>query len=97
MDVRCLTLGEVSDRISCYTPVSGLAQHGEEGQHDGEGLEHAPGGVAEELDFIFVSLEWTLGTSLAAALGYWRACGCPLTNPSWLRCTGRGQEAAVLN
>lgn len=33
---------EVSDRISCYTAVSWLAHHGEEGQHDGEGLEHFP-------------------------------------------------------
>lgn len=40
--VRCLTLGEVSDRISCYTAVSRLAHHGEEGQHDVEGLEHLP-------------------------------------------------------
>lgn len=42
MYVRCLTLGEVSDRISCCTAVSRLAHLGEEGQHDGEGLEHLP-------------------------------------------------------
>lgn len=40
--IRCLNLGKVSDRISCYTAVSWLAHHGEEGQHDGEGLEHFP-------------------------------------------------------
>lgn len=41
-DVICLDLGKVYDRISYITVVSNLGHHSEEGQHDGEGLEHLP-------------------------------------------------------
>lgn len=93
--VRCLNLGKVSDRISCCVQA-GTSWWGGEAWWCRAGA-FAPGGEAGGLGFIFVRLERTLGTPLAAAFWYWRACGCHLTNPSWLKGTVKGQEAAVPN
>lgn len=55
MDVAYLGLGKVFNRISYRTVVSRLGHHGEEGQRDGEELEHLS--QEEGLAFIVVSLE----------------------------------------
>lgn len=42
VDVIYLDLSKAYDRISYHTVVSNLGHHSEEGQDDGEGLEHLP-------------------------------------------------------